>query len=554
MRKRVQGDVVVQAVSGTYVVMFGMNMRAADTAGLLGFAIQREELAPGGEVEWLRSSKSFPSVQATTAFTSQRSIDAPFQAFQWADYTVGPGERYRYRIFPVRGAPGNLVAGTPTTLEVATETPDDDRHAVYFNRGAIASQAYARRFGNAPPEDIGQPAFDWLTRDLLPGMLGFIARATDARFSLHAAIYETRYEPVLEALRAAHLRDATVRLIYDGRPAEAEANLEVIEAARIKGLSRPRANAKIMHNKFIVLSRDGVPEAVWTGSTNLSRNALFGQLNVGHVVNDAATAAAFKAYWDELYDDPERADLRLWTEANNPIPPAAGDQRETIEFFAPQSGADEFEWFIDLANGAREALFASFPFGIVQDFRPVFDRNDNVLRFALLEKYVNGGTPESRARAIAEIKAARRHPNIGMTLGGRIFLDAVDGWHRESHGIGTFVNWVHTKFMLVDPLGEQPVTVSGSANWSAPSMNANDENLLIVRGNKRVADIYLTEFMRVFSHHRFRESLAIQIENHGNLDGWRPRDLDETDDWVVPHYDAGEERFFRRNYFSGGAL
>ena len=42
MRERELGEVVVQAVSGTHVVIFGMNMAQSDTTGLLGFAIKRE--------------------------------------------------------------------------------------------------------------------------------------------------------------------------------------------------------------------------------------------------------------------------------------------------------------------------------------------------------------------------------------------------------------------------------------------------------------------------------------------------------------------------------
>lgn len=551
MRVQITGDVVVKAVSGTHVVLLGMNMAQPDTTGLLGFAIQREERTPNGETEWLRSSKAFPSQQANSAFTRLRSNESPFQAFQWADYTASPGIPYRYRIFPMKGQPGQLQAGNPTVVDITTELPGGNDHSVYFNRGAIASQAYSRRFGLNRPEDVGPEAFAWLARDLLPGMLGFIARATDSHYALHAAIYETRYEPVLAALRDAHLHGSHVRLIYDARPNEAARNLEVIEQAQIKGLAIPRANAKIMHNKFIVLSKDDTPIAVWTGSTNLSNNALFGQLNVGHVVEDTTVAQAYFDYWRQLRTDPDRAALRLWTEANNPFPPPADDNRPLVELFSPHSGADEFQWFIDLASSAQRALFMTFPFGIVKDFRPVFGQNDQVLRFALLEKYVNGGNAQSRAEAIRDIKNARRLPNIGMTLGGRVFLDQVDGWMKESTGIGTFVNWVHTKFMLLDPLSDDPVTVTGSANWSAPSMNQNDENMLVIRGNTRVADIYLTEFMRIFSHHRFRESLALRLENHGSLSGWRPRDLDETDSWVAPHYDTNQERFFRRNYFSG---
>ena len=54
--------------------------------------------------------------------------------------------------------------------------------------------------------------------------------------------------------------------------------------------------------------------------------------------------------------------------------------------------------------------------------------------------------------------------------------------------------------MLVDPLGDDPIVVTGTANFSRPSQYANDENMLVIRGNKRVADIYFGEFMRIFDH------------------------------------------------------
>ena len=60
--------------------------------------------------------------------------------------------------------------------------------------------------------------------------------------------------------------------------------------------------------------------------------------------------------------------------------------------------------------------------------------------------------------------------------------------------------YIHDKFMLVDPLGDDPVVVTGSANFSRPSQSANDENMIVIRGNQRVADIYFGEFMRIFDH------------------------------------------------------
>ena len=76
-----------------------------------------------------------------------------------------------------------------------------------------------------------------------------------------------------------------------------------------------------MHNKFLVLLRDGEPEAVWTGSTNISENGLYGQLNAGHQVEDAAVARAFRDYWDQLRANPAPKDLKAWVAANSPPPP-----------------------------------------------------------------------------------------------------------------------------------------------------------------------------------------------------------------------------------------
>jgi hypothetical protein len=59
-------------------------------------------------------------------------------------------------------------------------------------------------------------------------------------------------------------------------------------------------------------------------------------------------------------------------------------------------------------------------------------------------------------------------------------------------------------FSRFDPLGNDPIVVTGSANFSDNSTTAYDKIMLIIRGDKRVADIYFTEFNRLFSHYYFR--------------------------------------------------
>ncbi len=551
MRKKTSGLVTVRAISGTHVVFLAFNMKEVDAKGLMGFAIQRTDLTED-ETTWLRGNKTFASIRPSTGIEDASSHEHPFQAFQWADYSAKPGYSYRYRVIPMYGKPGELTEKTATTIPIDTEPLSGGTHDVHFNRGGIASQAFARKFPGQTLTEAGAPAYAWLTRDLMPALLGFIAEAASKKYSVRAAIYELQWPEVLAAFKAASA-ETDVKIIYHAKADDTGiANEDQINKAGIRPLCVPRRTAKLMHNKFIVLSKGGKPVSVWTGSTNLSRNALFGQLNVGHVVRDRDIAKSFLAYWNALESDPEDDELKDWAQANNPLPPAQ-DANGLIPVFSPHRGRGVFDWWIELASEPGKPLFMTFPFGIVEDFRTVFDKNDGVLRFGLLDKYVNGGNAATRQAAIDEIERIRRYPNIGMAVGNRITVDWIDGWLKESPPIGVNVNWVHTKFMLIDPLGLKPVTLTGSANWSEASVDENDENMVVIRGDRRVADIYFGEFMRIFAHHRFRESLARHIEKYGAAaaSNWRPQDLfEDWRKWVPVHFRAGSEHDIKRRYFA----
>lgn len=552
MRKRAKGLVNVHAISGTSVVFLAFDMKETDAKGLMGFAIQRTDLVEDEKV-WLRGIKTFAKARPTASIEDVSSLEHPFQDFQWADYTAKPGYRYRYRVVPMYGAPGALEPGKATVVTISTELLRGTTHEVYFNRGAIASQAFARRFKGMSLDQAGKPAYDWLARDLLRGLLDFIALADGPSWSVHVAIYEMQWPAVLDALKAAKKRGAKVQVVYHaGDDSTGEANGKAIAKARIRSMCSPRKNAKLMHNKFVVLSRDDKPVSTWIGSTNWSRNAFHGQLNVGHAIHDAALSRSFLAYWTCLEADPEPEAMKDWTDENNPVPPPSGSSALT-PVFSPRHGTAVLDWWVSLASTEGKPLFMTFPFGIVKEFRPVFDKPDGVLRFALLDKYVNGGNAATRKAAIAEIEKARRHPNIGMALGERISVDGIDGWMKESDGIGNFVDWVHTKFMLIDPLGPKPVTLTGSANWSEASVDVNDEHLVVIRGNTRVADIYFGEFMRLFAHHRFRESVMRHLKESGSttFHGWKPQDLfDDWRKWVPKHFQKGSEHDIKRRYFA----
>ena len=197
----------------------------------------------------------------------------------------------------------------------------------------------------------------------------------------------------------------------------------------------------------------------------------------------------------------------------------------------------------------------TFAFGMNSRFVPSFDRTDDVLRFALMEKKGNGA---SFAEQSAVIDRIRKRRNVTVAVGHHVEINLFDRWLAELDKITAeaHVLYVHTKYMLVDPLGPAPVVAVGSANFSAASTVDNDENMLLIRGNPAVADIYLGEYMRLFSHYAFRESLSFQGAT-SPANALLRKYLIDSPRWIqgagrgLGYFDAGSDRSLRRRYFSG---
>jgi phosphatidylserine/phosphatidylglycerophosphate/cardiolipin synthase-like enzyme len=116
------------------------------------------------------------------------------------------------------------------------------------------------------------------------------------------------------------------------------------------------------------------------------------------------------------------------------------------------------------------------------------------------------------------------------------------------------VYWIHTKYMLVDPLSAAPAVVIGSANFSKASTDTNDENMLVIRGDKRIADIYFGEYIRLYSHYAFREAVKFHMEKEKTApEDWQPQYLIDDDRWMAPYFDPADRsaRRARRAYFAG---
>jgi phosphatidylserine/phosphatidylglycerophosphate/cardiolipin synthase-like enzyme len=122
-------------------------------------------------------------------------------------------------------------------------------------------------------------------------------------------------------------------------------------------------------------------------------------------------------------------------------------------------------------------------------------------------------------------------------------------WAKEGlTGFNKFVPYLHTKIALVDPLGVDPTVITGSANFSPASTTDNDENMLVIRGDTEVADVYFTEFTRIFNHF-YARYWAAQLTK-GPADARVHSFLAETDAWQKPYFAAGNPKRLQRVLFS----
>lgn len=407
---------------------------------------------------------------------------------------------------------------------------------MFFNRGVASSQAYERRFDKLKPNELptekGKEAIQWLTRDLDEAILRFIGNAKPGD-TLLGCFYEFRYLPVAQELKAAIDRGVDVQLIIDGKVNEhtekgklvksfpREDNRKMLKDAGIPAKNVKLRQAKpnnIQHNKFMVLIHGGKPKEVWTGSTNLSLGGFSGQTNVGHWVRDGDVAKQFEAYWKLLKKDPgakaglERSEA---LKANKALHAAVADlhdvptsideiQPGTSTVFSPRAGLGMLDLYVRLVDSAKDCSCITLAFGINESFKKELLDNTamNQVVFMLLEKR---DRPNSRSTK----------PFVGLTAANNVYQawgsfinDPVYQWARETNAkllqVNKHVVYVHSKFLLMDPLGKDPIVVTGSANFSKASTNDNDENMLLIRSEQRVADIYFTEFNRLFNHYYFR--------------------------------------------------
>lgn len=554
--------VTAKAYGGTTGVLLAMDVEPDARKGLLGFAIEREILSGqyAGKTKWLEGLLNFPGLPHFPGQPVASNI-APLQKFRWSDYTVFPGVKYAYTIHPAYGHPGKPDVHPGPRVEIETER-EAASHFIIFNRAAAASQAFAREFPQVAIDlyaakkakkkltsvILPSEAYHWLSRGVLEHIAGFLAEAKDATWAVDIAIYEYELLAIREAVAKAANQGAEVRILYhakpgDGQTADNKASLKKPALPKANVLAVPRTTQKIMHDKFIVLSKlangQRDPQAVLCGSTNFTENGIFRQANVVHIARAPGIARQYLAQFETLIrtaKDPKQTKAEVTQD--NPV----NSQLPIFVGFSPRIGRGDLKEFVSIIQGAKRDVLFCTVFKLFADVQSALlgKPHDSVLRY---------GLQNTRSTITGY------HKDRTASFAATAFLnEGLEGWLKESTAGQKGNILVHTKLVVADFTSNSPIVISGSHNLSKPASEENDENFLIIRCSPEetdIADAYGVELMRLYDHYRFRWYVKDHSKKPGGGKQEEPPTLDLTDSWTKAYFGMDKLKTADRLRFVG---
>jgi hypothetical protein len=227
-------------------------------------------------------------------------------------------------------------------------------------------------------------------------------------------------------------------------------------------------------------------------------------------------------------------------------------------FYSPRVAQNMLSWYADRIDDAASLATMTIPFNVAPEILAGLSKQRDSMRLVILES-----PPTAEVLKAQKANQGKLLFSNGALLGKQFIVNPrggakvipipqsrVDEWFIDEELArplnGGHVYFMHAKTLLIDPLSADPLICSGSANFSRNSLIANDENMLLIRGETRVADIYLTEFDRIFRHFYARDALN---RMGGKQD---PLPLDETGRWVADYF-KGYKKNRQALFFPAGA-
>jgi phosphatidylserine/phosphatidylglycerophosphate/cardiolipin synthase-like enzyme len=401
-----------------------------------------------------------------------------------------------------------------------------------------------------------------LMGDLESGVIALLDRAKKDGGECFCALYELADQELIDHLTAlgkkvhvvlSNAGEDTEEGSGDGDKTNVEARRQ-LHKLKLDVTDRMLKKGQIGHNKFIVYVDKKGPQAVLSGSTNWTSTGLCAQSNNAILIESPALAKEYLAYWRLLRKDTIDADgdakelqAKRFRTANNKQKNShslaeldgkpAGDVRvwfspNTAQKTVPRprkgaknpkpapTPADLGDVFDLIERAKQGVLFLAFIPGspsVVTKLREVYDARTKANTLFYLRGAATSPDPAGvfrvdlfhrSARSDATVRAVDNPPhartNASVSSVAGIFATFAK-WEAEIYKVGHAV--IHDKILVIDPFTDDSVVITGSHNLGFKASYSNDENMLVVQGNRPVAEAYAAHVLDVYEHYRWRWKL-----------------------------------------------
>jgi phosphatidylserine/phosphatidylglycerophosphate/cardiolipin synthase-like enzyme len=546
----------------------------APIPGCRGFAIARRKTdAAGKETEdFLVNRTGFEDekVKAKPEEGQEAivkpSTEWPFQRFSWTDHDANTGDTVSYRVIPViRNAGGKLelveAQASDWSPERTLGTSAEGKFKPFFNRGFVMSQFMARflaekklslaQFKKRISDQDDKTIRRFLSGDLRLALLAQLQKALEEKTEIFAALFELSDTELLDALAAlgkkAHvvLANGSITAAKGEGSANARKRDENEDARKrlvaakvdVETVHRFISPGALGHNKFLVRTdKKGKPLAVWTGSTNWAPTGLCTQVNNGLLIEDPEVAQVYLDQWNRLRKAGSEFSKSLIAENSQPKKvgdDTPGNVRSIVWFTKTNKGVD-LDALREEVQKAREGiLFLMFMPGSAGLFSTVAARSaePNLYVRGVVSELPNGRGDESAVDV--NLIDGENHKSLHLdviqpegvkhpfaTFAAEVTRQQFLG------GVGHAI--IHSKVVVLDPFSADPVVITGSHNFSSSASAKNDENFIIVKGDRELAEAYAVNILGAYAHYRWRAFLAQTNKPFNGLkddDKWQARKL-----------------------------
>jgi hypothetical protein len=520
----------------------------------VGFAIRREMERDGKtQANWLDNFVGFAGEDHEKG-ERRPSTEWPFQGFSWTDHEFNAGDTARYQVVPVvLDGDGSLKRSDSRASDWATGREPSTRYRAFFNRGYVMSQFmahYLEETGKTLPEfkttirdEDDRTIRQFLSGDLRVEMLKLLKEALTGGGEVHAALFELSDDELIEALAAlgprAHvvLANGSIEQHKEEALATArerdgnEAGRERLEAAKVDVEKKNRfiSPGPLGHNKFVVFSDSaGKAKTVWTGSTNWSATGLCTQLNNGLLIEDEDIAKVYREQWDALRKAKSEFPDSLVDGNSQPKSP----RPEATVWFTRTHGEVDLDALNGIIEGANESvvflMFQPGEKGVLKSVRNVQKDKPDVVVHGVVSELPDPNDESTVKVVFHERGKEEEHTLDVIEPEGRpnpIAWWAAEATHADVRAnIGYAI--VHSKVFVVDPLSTRPAVVTGSHNFSVNASTKNDENFIVVQGDRALAEAYLVNIFGAWRHYRARVASGPPFKGLSREATWMAKSLE----------------------------